>query len=88
MDQAYPRTKGEVDLLLGIIETLKLLTAKHISISDTLDLLPTCYGHIPCGQEIVQTITSKPEQTHPTYLTSMEVLNKTLEKMWEIEKFP
>ena len=88
MDQSYPRAKGEVDLLLGIIDTLKLITAKHISISDTLALLPTCYGHIPCGQEIVRNITAIPEQSHSTYLTSAEVLNKTLEKMWEIEKFP
>ena len=88
MDQAYPRAKGEVDLFLGIIDTLKLIIAKHISISNTLALLPTCYGHIPCGQEIVQNIIAKPEQNHSTYLTSAEVLNKTLEKMWEIEKFP
>ena len=62
MDQAYPRVKGEVDLLLGIIDTLKLLTDKHVSISDTLALLPTCYGHIPCDQEIVQNMTMKPNQ--------------------------
>ena len=58
MDQTYPRAKGEVDLLLGIIDTLKLITEKHISISDTLALLPTSYGHIPCGQEIVQNISA------------------------------
>ena len=88
MDQTYPRAKGKVDLLLGIIDTLKLLTAKHISISDTLALLPTCYGHVPCGQEIIKNMTTKSAGSHATYLTSAEVLNKTLEKMWEIEKFP
>ena len=33
-------------------------------------------------------MTTKSAGSHATYLTSAEVLNKTLEKMWEIEKLP
>ena len=73
---------------------MKRLTDKHVSISDNLALLPTCYGYVPCGKEIVQNLpgtaempaTTEPE--HATYLTTSETLNKTLEKMWEIEKLP
>ena len=81
MDQPYPRARGEVDLLLGAIDTLQLITDKHVSITDSLALLPTSYGHVPCGQEIVQILTSNSEKDHATYLTTTETLNKTLEKM-------
>ena len=92
MDQPYPRAGGgeggEVDLLLGIIDTLKLITDKHVPVTDTLALIPTCYGHVPCGQEIVEHFVADSNGSHATYLTSTETLSKTLEKMWEIEKFP
>ena len=88
MDQPYPRVGGEVDLLLGIIDTLKLITDKHGSVTDTLALIPTCYGYVPCGQEIVEHFIADSNESHATYLTLTETLSKTLEKMWEIEKFP
>ena len=72
MDQSYPRARGEADMLLRIVDMLKLITDKHVSVADSLALLPTCYGHVPCGQEIIQIITTNSEKNLSTYLTSRD----------------
>ena len=59
-----------------------------MSVTNTLTLIPTCYGYVPCGQEIVDNFVADSNESHATYLTLTETLSKTLEKMWEIEKFP
>ena len=74
MDQPYPRAGGEVDLLLGIIDTLKLVTDKHVSVTNTLALIPTCYGYVPWGQEIVENFVADSTESHTTYLISTETL--------------
>ena len=54
LDGPYPRPKGEVDVLLGVVDTFRLLSGEHVTISNSLILLPTCYGYVPSGRQSLE----------------------------------
>ena len=82
MDGPFPRPRGEVDLLLGVVDTFR-----HVSISHSLILLPTCYGYVPSGRQGIENF--DPVIENPAgFLTSAETLTKVVEKMWAMEKLP
>ena len=88
LDGPYPRPRGEVDLLLGVVDTFKLLSGKHVSISSSLILLPTCYGYMPSGRQGIENFDSVFQDNQAGFVTSTEALTKAVEKLWAMEKLP
>ena len=88
MDGPFPRPRGEVDLLLGVVDTFRLLSGKHISINGSLILLPTCYWYVPSGRQGIENFDSVFQDNHAGFVTSTEALTKAVEKMWAMEKLP
>ena len=88
LDGPYPRPKGEVDLLLGVVDTFRLLSGEHVTISNSLILLPTCYGYVPSGIQNLENFENVFQVDHAGFVTSTEALTKAMEKMWTMEKLP
>ena len=88
LDGPYPRQKGEVDLLLGVVDTFRLLSGEHVTISNSLILLPTCYGYVPSGKHSLENFENVFQPNHAGFITSTEALTKAVEKMWTMEKLP
>ena len=87
-DGPYPRPRGEVDLLLGVVDTFRLLSGEHVAISNTLILLPTCYGYVPSGKQGIENFENVFQENQAGFVTSAEALTKAVEKMWTMEKLP
>ena len=84
----YPRSRGEVDLLLGVVDTFRLLSGEHVTISNSLILLPTCYGYVPSSRQGIENFENGFQENHASFVTSTEALTKAVEKLWVMEKLP
>ena len=51
LNQEYPKPKQNVDILLGITDSMRLLTGKIRKVGNGLYVLSTLYGNIIVGQE-------------------------------------
>ena len=77
MNGPFPHPEGEVDLLLGVTDSLKLLKKKHLFLKNSV------YGYVPCGSQSVKTlIDSRNVSTlhSSSLLTSIEALTKAMVK--------
>ena len=88
LDGPYPRPRGEVDLLSGVVDTFKLLSGKHVSISNSLILLPTCYGYVPSVRQGIEVFDNVFQETQAGFVTSTEALTKAVEELWATDKLP
>ena len=61
---------------------------EHVTISNSLILLPTCYGYVPSGKQGIENFESVFQENHAGFVTSTEALTKAVEKMWAMEKLP
>ena len=86
LDGPYPRPRGEVDLLLGVVDNFRLLSGEHVTISNSLILLPTCYGYVPSRKQSIENFENVFQENHAGFVTSAEALTKAVEKLWTMEK--
>ena len=89
MDGPFPRAEGEVDILLGWADSLRLLKKRHIFLKKDFALLSTVYEYVPCGSQPAMALANPGNIVTPpnfSYLTSTEALTKAMEKMWEMDR--
>ena len=87
-NERYPRVNPvEVDLLLGVIDTVKILGNKQISVAKNLCLMSTRWGYILMGSDRLECI-DKNLPLRDSHFTKTEVLTKQLEEMWKLEQLP
>ena len=78
-----------LDLLLGVMDVLRIVKGPAVRLANALYLIPTILGDAICGADTPRTRHPPYLEKHPTCLaTGTEVLTKTLEKMWTIEVLP
>ena len=73
---------GNIDLLLGMPVFWKIVRKIFVHVSDSLVLLNTIYGKVLCGS------TSEVGETVMAWATTVEELNKRVEKLWQLDSFP
>ena len=73
---------GKIDLLLGMPVFWKIVREIFVRVSDSLVLLNTIYGKVLYGS------TSEVGETVMARATTVEELNKRVEKLWQLDSFP
>ena len=82
LNESITRKGGDVDILLGIMDTWTILQGIDQKIGESLVIFRTKFGLVPCGM--------LPEQQEDIdiFVTAVEQLNKNIERMWNIEELP
>ena len=82
LNEPLSKWGGKIDLLLGIPLFSKIVRGIYARVSDTLVLLDTIYRNVLCGS------TSGLGKTVEARVTTVEDLNKRVEKLWQLDSFP
>ena len=82
LNKLLSKPGGKIDLLLGMPVFWKIVRGIFACVSDSLVLLDTIYGNVLCGS------TSDVGETVMARATTVEELNKWVEKLWQLDSFP
>ena len=82
LNEPLSKRGGKIDLLLGMPVFWKIVWGIFAHVSDSFVLLDTIYGKVLCG------LTSKVGETVMAPATTVEELNKRVEKLWQLDSFP
>ena len=82
LNEPLSKRGGKIDLLLGMPVFWKIVRGIFARVSDSLVLLDTTYGKVSCG------LTSEVGETVMARATTVEELNKRVEKLWQLDTFP
>ena len=82
LNEPLSKWGGKIDLLLGMPVFWKIIRGIFAHVSDSLVLLNTTYGKVLCGS------TSEVGETVMARATTVEELNKRVEKLWQLDSFP
>ena len=72
-NDTFPRAEQNIDLLLGVKQSLSLLKGSIMNITEDTFLVQTPWGYIVVGNNIACT-------PYKTFVTQTELLNKNIEK--------
>ena len=76
LNESIPRKGGEVDILLGIIDMWTIVRGIDQRIGESLVILKTVFGLVPCG------MLQEQQEELDVFVTTVEQLNKNIERMW------
>ena len=82
LNESIPRKGGEVDILLGVMDMWTIVQGIDQKIGESLVILKTVYGLVPCG------MLQEQQEELDVFVTAVERLNKDVERMWQIEELP
>ena len=82
LNEPLSKRGGKIDLFLGMPLFWKIIRGIFACVSDSLFLLDTIYGKVLCGS------TSEVRETVMPRATTVEELNKRVEKLWQLDSFP
>ncbi len=82
LNKPLSKQGGKIDLLLGMPVFWKIVRGIFAHVSDSLVLLDTIYSKVLCGS------TSEVGETVMARATTVEELNKRVEKLWQLDSFP
>ena len=82
LNEPLSKHGGKIDLLLGMPVFWKIVRGIFARMSDLLILLDTIYCKVLCGS------TSNVGETVIARATTVEELNKRVEKLWQLDSFP
>ena len=82
LNELIQRKGGDVDILLSVTDMWTIEQGIDQKIDESLVILRTAFGLVPCGM--------LPEQQEDLdiFVTTLEQLNKNVEKMWQIDELP
>ena len=82
LNELLSKWGGKIDLLLRMLVRWKIVRGIYAGMSDSLVLLDTIYGNVLCGS------TSRVGETVTAQATTVDELNKRVEKLWQLDSFP
>ena len=86
LDGTYPREAGTIDILLGVVDTFKVMNGEPQPVGEDICMVPTVYGYVPSGR--FQDMEEGVRHEEHTFLSAAEELNKTVSKMWTMDLLP
>ena len=85
----FPRRGEDVDLLLGITDSMRVLQDTSIQLSENLTALSTVFGYIPCGTLEMSGIQENESQVSSiTLYSATDRLSAAVEKLWKMDELP
>ena len=82
LNEYFPRKGGSVDVLLGVIDMWSVIQGIDQKLGNSLVILKTPFGLVPCG------MLQEQQDDVEVFSTSIDQLNRNVERMWQIEELP
>ena len=82
LNESIPRKGGKVDILLGVMDMWTIVQGIDQKIGESLVILKTVFGLVPCG------MLQEQQEELDIFVTTVEQLNKNIERMWQIDELP